>query len=226
MNRREFIISSVGLAAGTSLAGCTGSETRPPRRSAIVNDIMLQDGELVVDIKSDPTVTTRAERVEGSTTILPVGVASARKGGSGGKRGGTSSAIRSSARTRGSRSSYRSAHTSRTGFAYYYWSDDHDDWYEENEDVVQQVEPEINRIAVAAVPDLEEKELGPGTVAWDELTEGSKGEEVSIDISGDSDWYRVGIDLERFSADLGWEFYDVEVTEDGVGQMWKVPPTL
>jgi hypothetical protein len=49
---------------------------------------------------------------------------------------------------------------------------------------------------------------------------------VNVNINNDSDWYRVGVDLERFNTDLGWEFYDVEVTENGVGQMWKVPPKL
>jgi hypothetical protein len=89
MNRRKFILSSAGLAVGTGLSGCVGDdEVRPPRRSAIVNDITLQNGELVVDIMADPKVTTREERLEGSVgTILPIGVASAKKGGSGGKRG-------------------------------------------------------------------------------------------------------------------------------------------
>lgn len=226
MNRRKFILSSVGLATGVSLSGCVGDdEVRPPRRSAIVNDINFQNGQLVVDIMSDPEVTIRSERLEGNVgTILPIGVASAKKGGSGGKRGGSSRSR--SARSRGSRSSYRSARRSRTGFAYYYWHDDHDDWYEEHEDEIQEVEPQINQVAIASVPNLEQKELGAETVAWDKIKQAEKGDNVVADISGDSEWYRVGVELERFNTDLGWEFYDVEVTENGVGQMWKVPPRL
>lgn len=226
MNRRKFVLSSVGLAVGTSLSGCVGdNEVRPPRRSAIVNDISFQNGQLVVDVMSNPEVTTREERLEGNVgAILPIGVASAKKGGSGGKKGGVSRSR--SARSRGSRSSYRSAHKSRTGHAYYYWHDDHDDWYEENEDELQQVEPQINKVAIASVPNLEQKELGAETVAWDKIKQADKGSNVVADVSDNSDWYRVGVDLERFNTDLGWEFYDVEITEDGVGQIWKVPPKL
>lgn len=227
MDRRKFILSTAGLAVGTSLSGCVGdNEVRPPRRSAILNGITIQNGELVIDIMADPEVTTREERLEGSVgTILPIGVASAKKGGSGGRRGGTSRSR--FAKSRGSRSSYRSARKSRSGFAYYYWHDDHDDWYDEHEDEIQRVEPQINRIAVSAVPNLEQKELGAETVAWDKIkSDVSKADNVNVSINNDSDWYRVGVDLERFGADLGWEFYDVEVTENGVGQMWKVPPKL
>lgn len=227
MNRRKFITSATGLAIGTSLAGCIDEEeSRPPRQSSLVNDIQLQNGELVVDLLSDPEVVTREERVEGNIgTILPIGVASAKKGGSGGKRGGS---VGRSSRSRGSRSSYRSARKSRTGFAYYYWGGHHDDWYDEHEDELEEVEPQFDKIAVAAVPNLEQKELGAETVAWDSVKDDvDKGSNLSIDISdSDSEWYRIGVDISRFSTDLGWEFYDIEVTDDGVGQMWKVPPRL
>lgn len=227
MNRRQFLLTSAGIGLGTGLAGCTDTNPRPPRRSAIVSDITLQDGSLVVDLRDNPSVTTREERIEGNvgTALLPVGVASAKKGGSGGKRG--SSARSRSTRTRGSRSSYRSAHKSRTGFAYYYWSDDHDDWYEEHEDELQQVEPQLNSVGVAAVPNLEDKELGAETVAWDKIKQDvSKGDTLRLDTSDNSEWYRVGVDLERFSTDLGWEFYDVEVSNGEVNQIWKVPQQL
>lgn len=226
MDRRQFILSGIGMAAGISMAGCTTStEELPPRRSSIVNEITLQDGELVVDFLSDPTVTMREEQVEGGGvgTILPIGVASAKKGGSGGRTGGR---VRTSSRSRGSRSSYRGAHRSNTGFAYYYWAADDDEWYDEHEDILIQVEPQINRVGVASIPNLEQKELGAETVAWDEIKQGSAGEELRVNVDSESEWYRIGIDLERGNSDLGWEFYDVEITEDGVGQMWKVPPRL
>jgi hypothetical protein len=240
MKRRTFIagLTSTGLI---SIAGCTStSETPPPRRSDVIENIEIENNELVIEQYEDSEqwVASRRELSEvnantvstGISSLSPIGVAEAK--GRGG-RGATS-------RGSGGRS-FSSAPKTRSGRGFYGGGPYVGTWYNDHDDEVERYPVDVKNLGVAYIGTNEEfSELnpGPGEINnWNEsLTDPD--EEIAVSVNElESGWYRVGADVALDASgsgvdevDFGWEAVDVRVEETSAGkeitERWKVSPRI
>lgn len=239
MRRRRFLQASgaVGLA---TVAGCLGNSSPPPRKSNSITDVSLDESgssaALSVQLASDPWVMSRyesggsadlADGLAGTLgSLLPVGTASAQKGGGGAAgRGATG---------RGT-GGYSSAPRTRHGFAWYHGGGYTGDWYDDHEDEVQRYQTVVTALAFAYLGSNDrytDDPPQPGPVPWDRtIQDPSETETYTVPRPG---WYRIGarIQGESVSHDFDWECVDVYLddgfTTDGleIDEEWKVSPRI
>lgn len=240
MKRRNLIRAGTGavFTGGImALAGCSGSQDPPPRKSSVFEDAELNGNTIEVPLSSDTWVMTRMDGTESGSdggdssnaflaSLSPIGVASA-KG-----RGATG---------RGTSSGFSSAPKTSRGFGWYGWGAYASTWYDENEDTVRQVPVNVTSVGLAYLGDNEsfqEQAPGPGAVEWDVTKDQVEGEEAvsfedEIDQTG---WYRLGVQVRPEDSqdvptdDLGWESLDFRVEEENgeltVTEEWKVSPRI
>lgn len=255
MKRRTFLrTGAAAVAASTALAGCTGDNSPPPRKSDVFKDVAAQDGQIAVEFDHDIVVETRAD-VDGSAALVnplsllgglsPIGVAAAKgRGATGRGAGGYSSAPKTG-----------HGHAKWHGGAYAGgWRDDHDD----------EIQMHNATVALAGAAYLgtnesyEENPPGAGPVEWDETwsnpspTDDTTGNKTSANETDDGStavpetfegteinydatkvgWHRIGTKLTTPDGDhvFGWEAVDFRVVEttDGysVEKTWKISPRL
>jgi hypothetical protein len=225
-------IGSTGVLTG--LAGCSGSESPPPRKSNVFEPITVNNNALLIPLVPDSKRWVYSRRdVEASdrsaiqaslAALAPVGVAQAAKG--------------SGATGRGS-GGFRSAPKSRKGRAVFYGDDDDDEWYDDHDDEVYRYPAQITQLGVAYLGTnavFTEQAPGPGPVDWDETYQ-DPSESVTADIANaQPGWYRVGtrVAAERAGNEtgevLGWESVDTRVEERNgtkvITERWKVSPRV
>ena len=229
MRRRQFIVAS-GLGALTALAGCSGNQSPPPRKSSVISEFEITDGALAIDIADNTWVMSRYEDTQQSLGRLnPIGVASAQKGrgGSGGR----------GASGRGS-GGYSSAPRTTHGYAWYHGGDYADDWYENHSDDVTRYGVGVAALGIAylgSTTQMRDNAPDAGAVPWDE-TFRDPNDTVQYDITDDgrdAGWYRVGANIvgSETGHDFRWACYDLEIntgTDDGytIAEKWKVSPRI
>lgn len=243
MRRREFI-AGTGLVAASALAGCTGSEFPPPRKSNVFESIEAHDGKIQVALEDSTWVMSRYD--DGNQNALadpdevgglngladlgsvgalsPVGSARAKgKGGAGG-RGATGRA----------NGGYGSAPKTGHGRAWWHGGAYADDWYDDHDDDVTRYGVGVAALGVAYLGsdfEMEDDAPGAGPVPWDcQVSDPNGTETCAVQRDG---WYRVGAELEgRNGHDFEWECVDLKVddqlTGDGydVEKQWKVSPRI
>jgi len=239
MNRRTFIRGSAGLAAGLGLAGCSllgGTNAPPPRDAKVLEDVSLDGQTLEMTLESSVKVESRAETNQSdlgggavAASLLPVGVASAAKGG----RGATG---------RGS-GGFSGARKGRHGWAVWHGGDYEDDWREEHSDELQMYDANVKTLGIAYLGDdneYEENPPGPADVNnWDETWDNpEEGQTVTAGLAAVSPldspregWYRIGEELvsEDGEIDFGWQGHDLEVGREGnwaIDKAWHVRPRV
>jgi hypothetical protein len=248
MNRRSFLRKS-GIAATlglTALAGCTGtgSDSAPPRKSEVFQEINVKDnGALVVDLEDTVEVQSRVDisNTGGSNSnsqslgdqaqdvasdLNPVGVAAAAKGRGGrGRAGGARGARKAGAKGRNGRAKLYGG----TGNTYVFWWNDHKDDVEEHNAKVEKIG--ITRLGDA---DKSGKGLpGPGKPegGWDRTVD-NPSQNFKF-TPGEPGWYRVAAHLMSPNGDhdFGWEAVDLQIVKNDndnleAKQSWKVSPRL
>ena len=228
MRRRKFL-KTAAVVSAVGATGCVSSEgERPPRRSSVFREIEAEEGEVVVELVSNPTVTTMVDE-DSDAPVGFVGVASAAKGRGRGARGGRG------ATRRGSRSAYRSApKAGRHNRAKLFWGAYAVAWYDDHDDEVETEDMRVEEVGVAKIENYEDNPPGPGKMNWDKVYQASSGEDLSVDLAevsgGEPGWYRVSAHLVSDGYDFGWESVDFLVElEDGVPDVerqWKVSPRI
>jgi hypothetical protein len=252
MDRRTFLRGVGGLGVTAAIAGCMGilggggggGGVAPPRKSSVFEAVRATDGQLLVELESPDSiwVESRAEvdaalRAPDSGgdplgalgdavgSLNPIGVASAQKGGRGG-RGATG---------RG-RSSGGVVPTGTHGRKKYHGDDDeYEEWREDNENEIRRYRDvtvaEVGYARIGEVTDEEEELPGVGTVPWDRTADLAAGESAGFGIDRQG-WYRAGSRLtaDGGSHDFGWESVDAQVRRAGDGfeveSKWKMSPRL
>jgi hypothetical protein len=246
MNRRQFLtrtgsIATVGMAG---IAGCSSTEEAPPRKSNIIKSIEVSSNStLVVDpvSTSDQWVMSRRElQVENTinaelnavstsfSTLSPVGVASAKGRGAGG-RGSKSGG-----------SGFSSAPKTSRGRARYGGGSYVPVWYNDHDDEVERYPVDINDVGVkyfGSPEEFREQAPSPGPVAWDEVFTSPDGEmtisadEVGLGQELQEGWYRIGSQVitPDGETNMGWESYDFKVEQEDevkITKIWKVSPRI
>jgi hypothetical protein len=237
MRRRDFLRGAAATGGLAALAGCSaipfvGGSSAPPRESNVISDIEMGSGAMQIDLADEPFVESRkdasAEEV-GSlaapnlAALLPVGRASAAKGGGGGGKGATG---------RGS-GGYRSAPTTSKGRAKYHGGAYANDWRDDHENEIETYRASIAAVGIAYLgsnTEFQDDKPGSGPVPWDEqITDPENTLSYPVDREG---WYRVGTELEApgGGTSFGWEAVDLQVGEGSSGmeveEEWKVSPRL
>lgn len=239
MNRRQYL-AVIGSGTVTALAGCSTDTTEaPPRRSDVIENVEIQDGEVVIEQYPDDQqwVASRRELSDAAelntfslTSLSPIGVAEAK--GRGG-RGATS-------RGAGGRS-FSSAPKTSSGRARYGGGSYVPVWYNDHDDEVDRYPVEVRNLSMVYIGTNEEfSELNPGPGAfsnWDEVIE-SPDETVQLSVNDmQPGWYRIGADVALDAdgsgideIDFGWEAVDIRVEETDSGkeitEEWKVSPRI
>lgn len=241
MNRRTFIkATSIGLTGTVvGLAGCSGQNSPPPRRSSVVSSVAISDDTpalaAVLEPRGDRWVQTREniddsdvrqpsptdeDSSEASFSLSPIGTARAAKG-----RGTTS---------RGS-TSYSSAPKTSKGRAHYGGGAYVGTWYNDHDDEVEQYPVAVPTAAAAYLGNnetFEEQDPGPGPVNWDETIDNPTQEIKFMPNNVQPGWYRVGtqITVPGAGENLGWEAIDTRVEREGgqlrITEEWKVSPRI
>jgi len=244
VQRRDVLESAVGVAVGVGLAGCLGDdEGPPPRRASVFDDVSASEGRLRVALVDQPRVESRKDLGDASLDAValpdglsPVGVASAQKGGGGGRGGGGRGA------TGRGRGGYSGAPTGRHGWAVWHARDDDDEWRENHADDVEMYPARVDRMGLeflGPTGEYEDRAPDPGYVPqatnWDDPEAGTA---VSARLAAATDadaaregWYRLGVHLvhRRGEADFGWQGADLKVDGGGswgVDKAWHVRPLL
>lgn len=240
MQRRQ-LLGIIGGGTVTALAGCTGStDSPPPRKSDVIENIEVENGEIVVEQYPDNEQWVASRRdLDGApevnsisliSSLSPVGVAEAK--GRGG-RGATS-------RGAGGRS-FSSAPKTSSGRARYAGGPYVGTWYNDHDDEVDRYPVEVRNLSVVYIGTNEEfSELNPGPGEfnnWDEVIE-NPDETTRLSVNDmQPGWYRVGADVALDAdgsgideTDFGWEAVDIRVEETGSGkeitERWKVSPRI
>lgn len=239
MKRRNLIRVGAGTAFTggiVSLAGCSGSEEAPPRKSQVFEDAQLSsNGTLTVPLADDQWVMTRMDGTTNESSnafassgflssLSPIGTVAAKgRGATGRGAGGFSSAPKTS-----------------SGFGWYGWGAYASTWYDDNEESVRQVPVEPTTVGLAYIGDNEsfqEQAPGPGPVNWDVTKENVNPEEVTFEEEITQEgWYRLGVQIQPREGqdvpvdELGWESLDFRVEEENgeltVTEEWKVSPRI
>jgi hypothetical protein len=200
----------------------------------VFEDVSLNGREMQISLMSNPRVETRAENVQGdleaggvAASLLPVGRARAAKGAGSRGAGGYSSAP---------------SHWRHRGWAIWHGGAYTDDWRDEHDDEIEEVQASVATLGVAYLGsdnDYENDTPGPGPVDWDRTWDDpSNGGEMTVDIgalspgSGPREgWYRIGTQFESSSGTIEpeWQAVDFEVDNDGrwlVDKAWYVAPRV
>lgn len=225
MYRRRFL-AAIGTTVLTVVAGCTSDETEtpPPRKSSVVEQIETKNGSIRISLVDDAWVLSRiTASSSGNAQIAPVGVVAGKSGGSGSARGATGRA------GGGHGSAPRTIH----GWAWWHGGDYTDDWYEDHEDETTEYPVQIKAIGVrhfGSDAKFQKNRPSAGPVDWDWTY---RFPENRIDHPlRNPGWYRVGAHIVGKKVDHGfnWECIDFEVSSVGqsytVENEWKVSPRI
>lgn len=236
MNRRDFMKTAGigGTVVLSSISGCSGGESPPPRRSNVLEPVVVNDDALLISPADDSKQWVYSRReIEASDRssiaaslvgIAPIGGAQAAKG-----RGATG---------RGT-GGFRSAPKTSKGRAHLYGDDDDDEWYDEHDGEVYKYPVQITQLGVAYLGTnavFTEQAPGPGPVDWDKTYQ-TIGESVTAGVANARPgWYRIGtrVAAERTGDEtgqvIGWESVDTRVEERGgskvITERWKVSPRV
>lgn len=199
MKRRAFLATSGALAGGIGVAGCLGgSSEAPPRQSKVFSNVSIQDGALLAEFESNPTVQGRVGldtsgalgRPGGALgSVVPVGVASAQ---------GTTSGVPRAP------NGWRKRQTGS-----------YDEWWEANGDKVTEYEATITQAGFGYFGqefDYEGESPGPAPLDWQRSFD-NPGQSAGWKTRFSPGWYRIGARLKAKNDDhsFNWEFLDVKL---------------
>lgn len=241
MNRRNFI-AAIGTATTIAIAGCsTETETPPPRKSNVIENVEINNGEIVVEQPGDNDQWVASRRdLDGAPEVDPGGILAAlspigtveAKG-----RGGRGSTARGGKSGKG----FKSAPKTRRGRGRYGGGTYVGVWYDDHEDEVEAYPVEVQELSVVYIgTDEEFTEMNPGPGAFNNWDETVRNPDQTTTISvGDLEpgWYRVGANVALDAdgsglegTDFGWEAIDIRVEDTGSGpeitKRWKVSPRI
>ena len=242
IDRRRYLLLAAGVAASAGTAGCLGflsgnNQSPPPRKSNVVEDIVVEGETLIVEFVSpdnrwlmsrreiDTSEQNNVETGAGRSTLdrlSPVGTASAKGRGATGRgtvgRGGGSGS------------------TPRTGNGYLWFGGGAyvGSWYSNHNDEVRRYPIDIDEVGAARLGDnqtFRDAAPGPGPVTWDR-TYDTPEDTIRFDTPLREGWYRVGTHTvtDGGDVDLGWESFDLWLQTDAGGfdiaEQWKMSPRI